>query len=91
LASKRRTSKPPKPRLERIETDLLNNFKRLGVAAEPLNGKERLGSHARMFHMDEQHRFPFEWDWLAPSGLSVKDFIAPSSFEFRTGKDVRYG
>lgn len=29
-----------KPRLERIETDILNNFKRLGVAAETLNGKE---------------------------------------------------
>lgn len=27
-----------KPRLERIETDLLNNFKRLGVVAAPLNG-----------------------------------------------------
>ena len=31
-----------KPRLERIETDLLNNFKRLGVAAESLTGKDRL-------------------------------------------------
>ena len=29
-------------RLERIETDLLNNFKRLGVVAAPLNGFERL-------------------------------------------------
>ena len=34
--------KTAKPRLERIETDVLNNFKRLGVAAEPLNGTERL-------------------------------------------------
>lgn len=31
-----------KPRLERIETDILNNFKRLGVSAEVLNGQERL-------------------------------------------------
>ena len=28
---------------------------------------------------------------LAPSGLSTKDFIAPSSFEFRTGKQFRMG
>ena len=28
--------KAAKPRLDRIETDLLNNFKRLGVSAEPL-------------------------------------------------------
>lgn len=34
--------KAAKPRLDRIETDILNNFKRLGVAAEPLNGKQRL-------------------------------------------------
>jgi type IV secretory pathway VirB4 component len=75
-----------KPRLERIETDILNNFKRLGVSASPLNGKERLEIMHRMFHMDEQLDFRFSWDWLAPTGLSVKDFIAPSSFEFRTGK-----
>ena len=34
--------KAAKPRLERIETDILNNFKRLGVAAETLDGKARL-------------------------------------------------
>ena len=44
-----------------------------------------------VFHMDEQFPFQFEWDWLAPSGLSTKDFIAPSSFEFRTGKQFRMG
>ena len=83
--------KEAKPRLDRIETDLLNNFKRLGVAAEPLNGKQRLALMHGMFHMDEHIDFHFEWEWLAPSGLSVKDFIAPSSFEFRTGKDFGMG
>ena len=83
--------KAAKPRLDRIETDLLNNFKRLGVAAEPLNGKERLALMHGMFHIDEKLDFNFSWDWLAPSGLSVKDFIAPSSFEFRNGKDFGIG
>ena len=83
--------KEAKPRLERIETDILNNFKRLGVAAEPLNGKERLALMHGMFHMDEQLDFQFSWDWLAPTGLSVKDFIAPSSFEFRNGKEFGVG
>ena len=83
--------KEAKPRLDRIETDLLNNFKRLGVAAEPLNGKQRLALMHGMFHMDEHTDFHFEWEWLAPSGLSVKDFIAPSSFEFRTGKEFGIG
>ena len=83
--------KAAKPRLDRIETDLLNNFKRLGVAAEPLNGKQRLALMHGMFHIDERTDFNFEWEWLAPSGLSVKDFIAPSSFEFRNGKEFGVG
>ena len=83
--------KAAKPRLERIETDILNNFKRLGVAAETLDGKARLAQLHGIFHMDEQVPFRFEWDWLAPSGLSTKDFIAPSGFEFRTGKQFRMG
>ena len=83
--------KAAKPRLERIETDILNNFKRLGVAAETLDGKARLAQLHGIFHMDEQLLFRFEWDWLPTSGLSTKDFIAPSSFEFRTGKQFRMG
>ena len=83
--------KAAKPRLERIETDILNNFKRVGVAAEALDGKARLAQLHGIFHMDEQVPFRFEWEWLAPSGLSTKDFIAPSSFEFRTGKQFRMG
>ena len=80
-----------KPRLERIETDILNNFKRLGVAAQTLDGKARLSQLHNIFHMDEQFPFRFDWGWLAPSGLSTKDFIAPSSFEFKTGRQFRMG
>ena len=77
--------KTAKPRLERIETDVLNNFKRLGVAAEPLNGADRLRLLHDMLRIDDPAPFRFSWDWLASSGLSVKDFIAPSSFEFAKG------
>ena len=80
-----------KPRLERIETDIINNFKRMGVSAEPLSGIQRLHQMHSIFHMDEPQPFQFSWDWLAPSGLSTKDFIAPSSFEFRNGKMFRMG
>ena len=77
--------KTAKPRLERIETDVLNNFKRLGVAAEPLNGTDRLRLLHDMLRIDDPAPFRFSWDWLASSGLSAKDFIAPSSFEFAKG------
>ena len=80
-----------KPRLERIEIDLINNFKRLGVTASALNGTEYLEVLHDIFNMDERKNFRFSWDWLVPSGLSTKDFIAPSSFEFKTGRQFRMG
>lgn len=83
--------KAAKPRLERIENDILNNFKRLGVSAASLNGLERLRLMHDIFHMDDQSKFQFFWDWLAPSGLSTKDFIAPTSFEFKEGRIFRMG
>ena len=80
-----------KSRLERIEIDLINNFKRLGVSAASLNGAEYLEVMHDIFNMDEHKPFRFSWKWLAPSGLSTKDFIAPSSFEFKTGRQFRMG
>ncbi len=80
-----------KPKLERIETDILNNFKRLGVTATPLNGIERLETMYGIFHMDEPEPFRFQWDWLPKFGLSVKDLIAPSSFSFPNGRYFTMG
>ena len=83
--------KQAKPRLERLEADIITNFKKLGVIATPVNGRERLKIMHGMFHTDEKIPFNFSWDWLASSGLSVKDFIAPSSFEFANGKTFGIG
>ena len=83
--------KTAKPRLIHIETDILNNFKRLGVMAKSLNGKERLALMHQQFHMGDDEKFAFEWKYLVNSGLSVKDFIAPSSFAFPTGKKFQMG
>ena len=83
--------KTAKPRLIHIETDILNNFKRLGVIAKTLNGKERLALMHQQFHMGDTEKFDFEWKYLVNSGLSVKDFIAPSSFAFPTGKKFQMG
>ncbi len=79
-----------KSRLSRIETDVLNNFKVLGVTARPQTGYERLQTLHGVFH-PEGEPFRFSWDWLAPSGLSTKDFIAPSSFRFGEGRYFRMG
>lgn len=83
--------KEAKSRLESIERDLVNNFKRLGVSARGLSGEEYLEVMFRMMNMDTLRPFQFSWDWLAASGLSTKDYIAPSSLEFRTGRMFRMG
>ncbi len=79
-----------KARLARIETDILNNFKVLGAAARPMTGYERLEALHSVFH-PEGEPFRFSWDWLTPSGLATKDFIAPSSFRFGEGRYFRMG
>lgn len=83
--------KQAKPRLEHIQIDLLNNFRRLGVSTKLLNGKERLQLMHAIFHMGDLEKFQFDWDWLVPSGLSTKDFIAPASFSFHGNRTFQIG
>ena len=86
---KEKSLKEAKPKLERIEADILNNFKTMGVLAHSLNGAERLAVLHRSFNPDGREKFRFSWDLLPKSGLSVKDFIAPSSFDFSKGNSFR--
>lgn len=80
-----------RPKLERIETDILNNFKVLGVPAVSLNGEERLKILYETFNPEEQCQFRFDYDSLICSGLSTKDYVAPTSFVFRDGKTFEMG
>ena len=82
--------KQAKPKLERIESDILNNFKILGVPAYPLNGVERLQILYETFNPD-QSGFNFEYGQLLQSGLGTKDFVAPTSFVFKDGTTFRMG
>ena len=80
-----------RPKLERIEADILNNFKVLGVRAYPLSGVERLQIMYETFNPEQDHPFSFQYEQLITSGLSTKDFIAPTSFTFRNGKYFQMG
>lgn len=71
-----------KPRLERIETDIMNNLKAMGVSSHPLSGYERLKLLYQTMNPDLQETFLFNFDMVARTGLSTKDFIAPTSFNF---------
>ena len=80
-----------KPRLEHIQNDLMNNFHRLGVLAKPLDGTERLRLMHGMLNMDGANKFHFNWKDLVPSGLSVKDAIAPTAFAFKNSRTFQMG
>lgn len=80
-----------KPKLERIEADILNNFKVLGVSAYPLNGQERLQILYETFNPEEKVPFQFSYDRILRSGMGTKDFVAPTSFVFKEGKTFQMG
>ena len=80
-----------KQRLERIEADVLNNFKILGVRAFPMSGIERLELLHNCFNGDGS-KLSFSWNLIPKTGLTTKDFIAPTSFTFsKDGKTFRIG
>ncbi len=80
-----------KARLERIETDIHGHFKVLGSKAATLAGHDRLNSLFDIFHPDGKERFTFDFSWLPKTGLSTKDFIAPTSFTFGDSRTFRMG
>ena len=80
-----------KPKLERIESDILNNFKILGVPAVTLNGAERLQILYETFNPDETVDFRFDYDSMLRTGLTTKDYVAPTSIVFRDGKTFQMG
>lgn len=80
-----------KPKLERIESDILNNFKILGVPAVSLNGTERLKILYETFNPEETSDFRFDYDSMLRTGLTTKDYVAPTSFVFKDGKTFQMG
>ena len=78
-------------RLERVESDIIGNFKKLGVASHSLNGYERLEVIHNQLHPGGKDRFLFSWEDIPRTGLCTKDFIAPTSFEFKQSRLFRTG
>ena len=80
-----------RPRLERVETDVMGNFKRLGVTSIPLDGRDRLAVLHGQMHPGSQEPFRFSWKDIPKTGMGTKDFIAPDSFDFRQSRLFRVG
>ena len=80
-----------RPRLERVEADVMGNFKRLGVPSEPMDGRARLALLHSQMHPGSREPFRFSWKDIPQTGLGTKDFIAPDSFDFRQSRLFRVG
>lgn len=80
-----------RPRLERIEADIVGNFKKLGVQSATLSGRERLEVLHSQLHPGGREPFRFSWDMIPKTGMGTKDFIAPTSFDFRQSRAFRVG
>ena len=80
-----------RPRLERVEADVMSNFKRLGVPSEPMDGRARLALLHGQMHPGSREPFRFSWQDIPKTGLGTKDYIAPDSFDFRQSRSFRVG
>ena len=80
-----------KPRLERVESDVIGNLSRLGVPCEVLDGRDRLAVLHDQMHPGSREPFRFSWKDIPKTGMGTKDFIAPDSFDFRLSRTFRVG
>ena len=80
-----------RPRLERVEADVMGNLHRLGVQSEPLSGRDRLALLHSQMHPGNREPFRFAWKDIPKHGLGTKDYIAPDSFDFRDSRTFRVG
>ncbi len=80
-----------KAKLEPMSLDIIENFNRMGIKARVLTISERLKLMHDMLNINENAKFNFNWDLMIESGMSFKDFIAPSSFRFPNGRFFNIG
>ncbi len=80
-----------RPRLERVEADIMGNFKKLGVHSHALNGWERLEAIHGQLHPGGREPFRFSWADIPKTGMGTKDFLVPDSFDFRQSRTFRVG
>lgn len=83
--------KQARSRLGQIDNDVVGHFRSLNVAARSMSGYERLATLHKCLNLEETRKFRFNWDSLNHTGLSSKDYIAPSSFFFKDGRYFRSG
>ena len=78
--------KTVRPRMEKIKSDVMRNLKNMGVESRSLNGVERLKLLYELLNETSEEEFKFNYDLVAKTDLTSKDFVAPTSFNFSRGQ-----
>lgn len=82
------TLEQARAKLDRLEIDILSNFKNMGVRAESLDGVERLKLLHDMLNPDKT--FQFSYADLKPR-QSTKSVITPERFNFAPKRYFKFG
>lgn len=80
--------KNAKLKLAKISKQLEKYLHKFNSRCHVLTGYERLELLFRIFHPASKEKLMWNWDMPVKTGLSSKDFIAPSSFSFKSGPDL---
>ena len=69
-----------RPRLGRVEADVMGNLKRLGVQSHPLDGRDRLAVLHGQMHPGGREPFRFAWKDIPKTGILLRDPLTASYF-----------
>lgn len=75
-------------KLAKISKQLEKYLHKFNSRCRVLNGYERLELLFRIFHPASKEKLLWNWDMPIKTGLSSKDFIAPSGFSFRSSPEL---
>lgn len=75
-------------KLAKISKQIEKYLHKFNSRSRVLDGYERLELLFRIFHPATKEKLMWNWDMPVRTGLSSKDFIAPSSFSFKSGPDL---
>ena len=80
--------KTAKLKLAKVSKQIEKHLKKLGSRCKVMNGYERLELLFRIFHPATTEKLLWNFDMPVNTGLSSKDFIAPSSFSFKSSPEL---
>ena len=79
-----------RPRLGRVEADVMGNLKRLGVQSRPLDGRDRLAVLHGQMHPGGREPFRFAWKDIPKTGMGDKGLYRPGQLRLPAEPDFPY-